>query len=123
PAARLSWVRYDAHDRFKRKLETTAGYTINDVEMGEGVAGFAKAMQQLAALPEGAVVHVQVCLRTKGRFVCPLIYEGQRHFERTGYEPYCGMIRWLVDVAEKRKLQIEWLPDEAESCGDCELNK
>ena len=45
------------------------------------------------------------------------------HFERTGYEPYCGMLHWLVDVAEKRKLQIEWLPDEAESCADCELNK
>ncbi len=122
-AARLGWTRYDANERRKRKLETDAVYTLDDVELGEGVAGFAKAMQKLMNLPEGSVVQVQVCIRTKGNFLCPLIYEGQRHFERTGYEPYFGMFRWLIDVAQKRKLKIEWLPDERESCQDCELNK
>lgn len=122
-ASRLGWIRYEASERRKRKLETEAIYTLDDAELGEGVAGFAKAMQKLMNLPEGSVVQVQVCIRTKGRFVCPLIYEGQRHFERTGYEPYFGMFPWLIDVAQKRKMKIEWLPDEQESCGDCELNK
>ena len=122
-AARLGWIRYEASERWMRKLETEAIYTLDDAELGEGVAGFAKGMQKLMNLPEGSVVQVQVCLRTKGRFVCPLIYEGQRHFERTGFEPYFGMFPWLIDVAQKRKLKIEWLPDEQKSCGDCELNK
>jgi hypothetical protein len=39
--------------------------------------------------------------------------------ERIGF----GMFDWLVSVAEKRKLQIEWLPDQSASCQDCELNK
>jgi hypothetical protein len=53
----------------------------------------------------------------------PIIYTGHRHFERTGFEPYAGMFAWLVDVAQKRKLQIEWIPDERESCQDCPMNK
>jgi hypothetical protein len=120
---KLAWTGYNAGQRRDRKLETSARYTVNDEEVGEGVEGFAKAMQRVEALPEGSVVHVKVCLRTSGPFRCPLIYSGQRHFERTGYEPYFGMFDWLIDIAERRKLEIEWLPDESGGCDDCELNK
>lgn len=122
-ALKLSWTGYNAGQRRDRKLETSAHYTVNDEEVGEGVEGFAKAMQRVEALAEGSVIHVKVCLRTSGPFRCPLIYGGQRHFERTGFEPYFGMFDWLLDVAEKRKLEIEWLPDESVGCEDCELNK
>ena len=47
----------------------------------------------------------------------------QRHFERTGFEPYFGMLEWMIDVAEKRKHKIHWLPDETGTCADCELNR
>ena len=78
-------------------------------------------MEELGKLPEGSIVQVRVCLRTKGPFLCPLIY-GHRHYERTGFEPYVGMFPWLVDLAKKRKLEIQWIPDERASCQDCELN-
>jgi hypothetical protein len=129
-AATLSWTRYEtgerrakSENRSKRQVESEAFYTLNDVEMGQGVAGFAKAMDKLAALPPRSVVGVRVCLRTKAPFACPLVYEGHRHFERTGFEPYVGMFPWLINVAERRKLEIDWMPDEQQSCGDCELNK
>ncbi len=127
-AARLGWSRYETaagtavSDR-ARQPESSAVYTLDDIELGQGVAGFAKAMDRLAALPEGSVVQVRVCLRTQGPFVCPLIYEGYRHFERTGYEPYCGMFPWLIDVARKRQLDVQWVPDEQPSCLACELNR
>jgi hypothetical protein len=122
PAARLGWTRYDANRRHDRAPESTAVYTLDNVEVGQGVAGFENVMQRIATLAEGSVVQVRVCLRTKGPFLCPLIYDGQRHFERTGFEPYFGLLDWFVDVANQRNLKIEWLPDEAQSCRDCELN-
>ena len=123
-AVRLGWARYEAGNQGEdRRAESTAAYMIDDVEVGRGVAGFARAMARLAALPEGSVVQVRCCLRTKGPFLCPLTYEGHRHFERTGFEPYFGMFPWLLDVARGRKLDVQWLPDEGESCGDCELNR
>jgi hypothetical protein len=123
-AARLGWSRYEIGGRDKeRQVETAASYTVDGAEVGRGVAGFARAMERLAALPEGSVVQVDVCLSTRPPFVCPIIYEGHRHFERTGFEPYFGMFPWLVDVARKGKLEIQWVPDENESCQDCELNK
>lgn len=124
PAARLGWVRYDAHQTGPtRELESKAVYTLEDVEIGAGVDGFEHALQRIAALPEGSLVQVRVCLRTKGPFACPLIYRGLRHFERSGYEPYFDMLDLFLDVAQRRKFKIEWLPDEGKSCGDCELNK
>jgi hypothetical protein len=129
PAAKLSWTNYvlpdgrDPGGKQGRALETTASYTLDDAVVGQGVEGFGAALDRIAALPPGSVVHVRVCLRTRGPFICPLIYEGQRHFERTGFEPYFGMFDWLIDVAEKRKLAIEWIPDERKSCQDCEMNR
>jgi hypothetical protein len=122
-AARLAWTGYDAHETAKRQLETAAVYTVDDVEVGEGVAGFAKAMERLSTIPPGSIVQARVCLRTKGPFLCPHIYEGQRHFARTGYEPYIGMLPWLLDVARRHKLKVEWLPDEGQGIGDCQLNR
>jgi hypothetical protein len=123
-AAKLGWTNYETVERNgKRQVESQAVYTLNDVKIGKGVAGFAKAMEKLGKLPEGSVVQVRVCLRTKGSFTCPLIYAGHRHFERTGFEPYVGMFPWLVDAVKKRKLELQWIPDEKQSCGDCELNK
>ena len=123
-AARLSWARYNASQlHHERQAEDQAFYTLDDAEIGQGVPAFAKIMDRLAALPPGSVVQVRVCLRTKAPFICPLIYEGQRHFERTGWEPYSEMLPWLVDVARKRQLKVEWVPDEQQSCEDCELNK
>lgn len=80
-------------------------------------------MDRLATLKEKSVVQVRVCIRTKPPFVCPITFQGHRHFERTGFEPYVGMFPWIIDVARKHKLQIEWIPDELESCDDCSLNK
>jgi hypothetical protein len=128
-AARLGWTGYevgrrDEHgQRQKRPVESEAIYTLNGVEVGTGVAAFAKAMTKIGALPEGSLVQVRVCLRTKGPFICPIIYEGHHHFERTGYEPYVGLYPWLTDVVQRKKLQLEWVPDEQKSLEDCELAK
>ena len=128
-AARLGWTRYEDGKRGPggrnpvRQLETDAFYTLNDVEMGQAAPGFANAMREIAALPDGAVVQVRVCLRTKAPFRCALIYQHQRHFERTGFEPYFGLFPWIIDVARNNKLELEWVPDEQESCRDCELNR
>ncbi len=88
-----------------------------------GVLGFEAAVQRIAALPAGSVVQVRVCLRTKGPFVCPRTFEGHPHFERTGDRAYVGMLPWLVDVARTSNLELQWIPDEAESLLDCELNR
>jgi hypothetical protein len=125
PALVLAWSDYNPdRDRWesKRQPEMSATFTLNDKPLGKGIDAFAKAMDQLSTLPAGSVVQVRVCLRTKGRFLCPLVYEGHRHFERTGFEPYFGLYPWLIDLARKRDLTIELLPDEGKSCGDCELN-
>ena len=122
-AATLAWTGYAAGEKRDRQSESEAMITLNRREVGKGVAGFAKAMDAFAQLPPGSVVHVKVGLRTKGRFLCPLVYEGQRHFERSGFEPYFGMYPWLLEVAKANKLEIEWIPDEQESCGDCQLNR
>ncbi len=122
-AAKLEWTNFDAHLRSNRPQESEAMYVLDKKEVGQGVAGFAKAMDHLATLPPGSIVQVQVCLRTKAPFICPIIYEGQRHFERTGDEPFCGMVQWLVSIAQAKQLQIEWLPDEQKTFGNCELNK
>lgn len=126
----LGWKDYEAglqrSDDGKhrpRRSEITATYTLNEEPLGKGVPAFAQAMERLAELPAGSVVQVRVCLRTKGRFLCPLVYDNQRHFERTGFEPYAGMFPWLLAIAREHELQIEWLPDEGKSCQDCELNK
>lgn len=58
--------------------------------------------------------------RHKNKFTAP---DGERHFERTGDEPFCGMVQWLVSIAQAKQLQIEWLPDEQKTFGNCELNK
>lgn len=126
----LGWKDYETGlsrspdgNRVPRRPESTATYTINDKGLGKGVTGFAKAMEEFAELPAGSTVQVRVCLRTQGPFVCPLVYENQRHFERTGFEPYVGMFPWLIQVARDNELLIEWLPDEGKTCQDCELNK
>jgi hypothetical protein len=127
-AARLGWTDYETGWSYEtggrqRRSETEAVYTVNDARVGKGVAGFAEAMGRIETVPEGSIVQVRVCLRTKGPFDCPIICAGHRHFERTGFEPYAGMFAWLVDVAQKRKLEIEWIPDERESYWDCPMNK
>ncbi len=121
--ATLGWTDYAAAAKRERQSESEAMITLNRREVGKGVTGFAKAMDALAQLPAGSVVHVKVGLRTKGPFLCPLAYEGQRHFERSGFEPYFGMYPWLLEVAKANKLEIEWIPDEQKSCADCQLNR
>ena len=123
PSARLTWKNYEVGRRADREVESRAVYVLDDVELGQDIKGFAKAMERISALPAGSVVHVAVCIRTEGPFVCPITFEGCRHFERTGFEPYFGMYPWLLQVARERKLQIEWIPDQEESYVDCELAK
>lgn len=123
PSLRLGWKDFRANERRKREPESSATFTLNEQTTGKGIDGFSAAMQQIEKLPPGSLIQVKVCLRTKGPFTCPLIYDGHRHFERTGYEPYFGMFDWLIMIASKKQLEIEWLPDEAESCQDCQLNK
>lgn len=121
---RLAWTGYEsAESGAERAIESQAIYTVNGKETGRGVSGFAKAVEKLQALPEGSVVQVWVCLRTKGPFKCPITYEGRRHFERTGFEPYFGMFPWIIDVARRHRLEVQWIPDEGESCADCQLNR
>jgi len=128
-AARLGWSNYDdGHNgeergRRPRQMESSATYTIDGVGMGVSTAGFEKALGKLAQLPTGSVVHVRVAIRTKAPFLCPITFEGHRHFERTGFEPYFGLFPWLIEVAKDRNLAIEWIPDEGKSCHDCSLNK
>jgi hypothetical protein len=114
-AVRLAWSGY--------RSESEVFYTLNATDQGKGVTGFAAAMEKLAKLPKGSVVDVRVCLRTRPPFTCPITFEGRRHFERTGYEPYMGMFPWLIDVARKQGLEIQWMPDELKTSADCSLNK
>lgn len=97
--------------------------TLNGQSVGTGVDGFSKIVAALEQLEPESVVRVHVCIRTQAPFLCPVVFENCRHFERTGFEPYVGLYPWLIDVAVKRNLRIEWLPDEGKSCGDCELNR
>ncbi len=98
-------------------------YSLSGKELGRGIGGLAAAVSRIEQLPEGSILQIRVCLRTKAPFKCPITYEGIRHFERTGHEPFEGLIPWFIDIAKSRKLQLEWLPDEGESCGDCEFSK
>ncbi len=120
-AVRVSWKAFHPFQGEHRPLESEAIYTLNENEVGAGVPGFAKIMDRLATLPENAVVQVRVCLRTRGSFRCPITFEERRHFERTGFEPYFGLFPWLIQVAEERKLMLEWIPDQGGSCQDCSL--
>jgi hypothetical protein len=123
-AALLDWTNYDAHETGRnRAVESAAVYRIDGAELGAGVAGFEAALERLAALPEQSVIQVRVCLKTKGPFLCPIVYKQTRHFERTGIEPYLGLFPLLINVIENRRLQVHWLPDEGKSCGACPLNK
>lgn len=122
-AVRFGWSNYGTNDREGREPESTAVITVNGRHVGKGIYGFGEGIKEIETLPPGSVVQVKVCLRTKGPFTCPLIYEGQRHFERSGYEPYFGMYDWLIAVVSTKQLEIEWLPDEARSCYACELNR
>lgn len=127
PKVQLAWTNYKtdvrANENEPRQPESEAVYTLDGVETGAGVEGFLAAMKSISALPEKSVVHVRVCIRTKGPFTCPITFAGQRHFERTGFEPCFGMFPLLIDVARKKNLVLEWIPDEAKSCADCALNK
>ena len=116
--AALGWSRWNP-----REPESTAVYTFNSEETGAGAVGFEAALKRLARLPAGSVVQVRACIRTQAPFTCPIVFQDAPHFERTGFEPYCGMYPWLIDVAQQHKLQIEWIPDEAKSALQCELSK
>lgn len=122
-AVALGWTSFNpAKMGGGRKSESNASYTLDGKDVGKGASGFAEALKKISELPKGSVINVRACIRTRGPFSCPLIFKGHRHFERTGFEPYFGMFPWLIDVAEKRELKIQWIPDEQESCRDCELN-
>jgi hypothetical protein len=119
PAAMLSWTDFDPAADFPypedraRKSEADADYALNGNSQGKGFEGFLKALEELRKLKAGSVVHVRVCVRTQGPFYDPIIVRGQRHFQRTGCEPYFGMFPLLIEVAKEKGLQIEWIPDEA----------
>ena len=128
PAARLAWVEAEQKEtksRRRKKSEDVAEpiYTLDDEPLGSGMTAFADAMDAISELPRGSVVHVHICIRTKPPFTCPIVISGHRHFERTGSEPYSVFLPWLIDVAEKRKLSIEWIPDEQKSSFECQLNR
>ncbi len=128
PAARLAWVDEEVKETKSRRRKKSADvaapiYTLDDEPVGSGMAGFAEAIDAIAELPRGSVVHVRICIRTKPPFTCPIVVAGHRHFERTGSEPYSLFLPWLIDVAEKRRLSIEWIPDEQKSSFECELNR
>lgn len=112
PAAKVGWTDYDAVQLKPRQHESTAVYTIDHRPIGEGFPGFVQVLHELLKLPEGSVVHVQVCLRTDGPFEHPILFEKTRHYERTGYEPYFGLFQGLLNVARIRQLHLEWIPDE-----------
>jgi hypothetical protein len=130
PAAlRLGWTNYphlglsDRKTNKPRPSEQSAFYTINGKSTGQGIHGFAGAIKQIEQLPAGSVIQVEACIRTRAPFVCPIIIENKRHYERSGYEPYIGMLPWLIQVAHDKKLEIDWIPDEGGSIFNCEINR
>ena len=127
-AMMLEWRDFDASlGRHKlgehRRPESTAMYVVNGQDVGRGVDGFSTAMQKIEGLRPGSTVGIKVCIRTQAPFTCPILLEGKRHFEITGYEPYQELLPWLLHIARVRSLQIEWLPDQSKSIEACELNK
>jgi hypothetical protein len=118
----LSWKDYAATDldADPEPDPEEAIYTLDNRDVGKGMAGFLAALRQIEALPKAAVLRLDpVCIRTKGPFPCPIMLAGHRHFARTGREPYLSLVELLVDVVAQRALKVELIPDEAKAEFSC----
>lgn len=114
----LSWKGYTASDKDADPDE--ALYTLDGEEIGKGIHGFLDAVKKIDALPEGAVLRLEpVSIKTTGPFPCPIMLAGQRHFARTGREPYHHLLEILAEVVARRKLQVDLIPDEGRSETSC----
>jgi len=113
----LSWTDYDSTSR--KGDASQAIYTVSGTKMGSGVKGFLAAMEKIEALPDRAVLRLDpVCIRTTGPFPLPMVVHGQRHFARTGHEPYEQLVDVLREVVERKKLVVELIPDEKRASTD-----
>jgi hypothetical protein len=120
----LDWRDYHAAlSDEQRRPESSSTYTLNSRDIGKGIEGFKKITKMIDNLPNGANLAVRVCIRTQAPFVCPVVVEGERHFEQTGYEPYKELLPWLLTIVEKKHLNLFWLPDEAGPFVTCEFSK
>src|SRR5262249_42320146 len=107
----LSWKNYDPTDRLADPDD--AIYLLNGKEVGRGIPGVLRGVARTQARPHAAVLRLEpVCLRTTGPFPCPYMLAGQRHFARSGKEPYHTLLELLAEVATRNQLQVELLPDE-----------
>jgi hypothetical protein len=97
----------------QRRLKSEATYFYNDKNMGSGTQGFLAVLKQIESLLDGATVRIDpVCIRTHGPFADPVIMKGQRHFETSGEEPFRSMVDLLAELAQRKRLHIEVIPDE-----------
>jgi hypothetical protein len=115
--ATLSWSSFDPTQR--RGDASQAVFTVNRVETGRGIKGFLAAIEKIEALPNRAVVRLDpVCINTTGPFPLPVVLPGQRHFARTGHEPYEPLVDVLGEIVERKKLVVELIPDQAKALTD-----
>jgi hypothetical protein len=97
----------------KRRPDSVATYFCNRKEIGVGTSGFLAVLKRLESLADGATVRINpVCIRTHGPFSDPVMMKGQRHFETTGEEPFRGMVDLLGELADRKRLHVEVIPDE-----------
>jgi hypothetical protein len=118
----LSWRNYAGTnlDADPEPDPEDAIYTLDNRDVGKGMAGFLAALRQIEALPKGAVLRLDpVCIRTKGPFPCAIMLAGHRHFARTGREPYLSLLELLGEIVARRGLEVALIPDEAKAESSC----
>jgi len=106
----ISWKQ----DRDERRRPTSAAdYFFNGDKVGRDTQGFSAILKRIELLNDGATVRIDpVCIRTHGPFSDPVLIKGYRHFETTGEEPFRGLIDILADMARRKQLHVEVIPDE-----------
>jgi hypothetical protein len=106
----ISWKQ--DHDQLRHPT-SSADYFFNSDKVGNDTQGFFSVLKRIESLNDGATVRIDpVCIRTHGPFSDPVLMKGYRHFETTGEEPFRGLIDILADMAHRKCLQVEVIPDE-----------
>ena len=109
----ISWTK--TRDE-RRHANSEATYLYNGEKIGSGTRTFLAVLKRLESLKDGATVRIDpVCIRTHAPFACPIVWKGQRHFETTGKEPFRGLVDLLAELAERKRLHVEVIPDEGKN--------
>jgi hypothetical protein len=106
-------VKWKQNRNGEGRPAAVATYFCNREKVGKGTPGFLAVLKRLESLPDGATVRIDpVCIRTHGPFSDAVTMKGQRHFETTGDEPFRGVVDLLGELARRKRLRVEVIPDE-----------